>query len=149
LQEFARTLGVSSHVRFLGSVDAAQLRNAYAACDAFVLAPREEPDSIEGFGLVLLEAAAAGRASVTTTAGGTAEAVRHEVTGLVVPAQDREALTGALRRVLMDRAFSAQLGAAGREHAAGAGSWERTADSIFSLLAASGSPVRRATHRTV
>ncbi len=137
LQELAQRLGVSSRVLFVGALDAAQLRDAYAACDAFVLAPRIEPDSVEGFGLVLLEAAAAGRASVTTDAGGCAEAVRHGETGLIAPAGDSGALTSALRRVLRDRAYAAQLGARGREHALGAGSWERTADTIYALLGAS------------
>jgi len=86
---------------------------------------------------VLLEAAAAGRASVTTAAGGTAEAVLHEETGLIAPAADLRALTSALRRVLADRAFAAELGARGRAHAFGAGSWERTADTIYALLGAS------------
>jgi phosphatidylinositol alpha-1,6-mannosyltransferase len=135
LAALAEQLGVASRVHFLGRVEDAELGSCYAGCDAFVLATRAEPDSVEGFGLVLLEAAACGRAVVTTDAGGTAEAVRAEITGLVVPANDETALEAALLRVLGDATLAASLGAAGREHALHAGSWDRVADDVYRALA--------------
>jgi glycosyltransferase involved in cell wall biosynthesis len=53
---------------------------------------------------------------IATTAVGAAAGglVRHEETGLVVPAGDEAALAGALRRLHDDAALRARLGGAGR-----------------------------------
>jgi phosphatidylinositol alpha-1,6-mannosyltransferase len=134
LRALASQLGVAGRVRFLGRIGDDELADCYAAADVFVLAARDEPDSVEGFGLVLLEASAAGRPCVATRAGGMAEAVRDGVTGLVVPAGDAVALTGALARLLSDRELARELGEAGRRHATGEGSWERTAQRVLEAL---------------
>jgi len=134
LRALVRAASLEERVHMLGTLDADALCDAYAACDAFVLVPRAEPDSVEGFGLVLLEAAAAGRPSVTSDAGGTAEAVRDGTTGLVVPACNPAALLAALHRVLGDSALAARLGAGGAAHARRAASWDRTAEALLAQL---------------
>lgn len=98
----ART-GVADRVRFLGPVP--DPRDAYAACDVFVL-----PSHYEAFGIVLLEAMAQGRPVVATTAGGMPEVVGDA--GLVVPSRSPAALAGAIRRVLEDAALAGTLRAA-------------------------------------
>jgi phosphatidyl-myo-inositol dimannoside synthase len=135
LQALARELGVSSRVRLLGALDDSALRGCYAAADAVVLAARDEPESVEGFGLVLLEAAACGRPTIGTRAGGLAQAIVHGVTGLLVDAGDHEALCAALERVLGTPALARALGEAGRRHAASEGSWERTAERLLAAIA--------------
>ncbi len=65
--------------------------------DLFVLGSR-----IEGMPNALLEAQALGRAAVTTAAGGAGEVIEHEVTGLVVPVDDVDAFTDAVRRLVED-----------------------------------------------
>jgi phosphatidyl-myo-inositol dimannoside synthase len=140
LRALVRELRLEAHVRFVGSLDAASLRDAYAACDVFVLATREDPDSVEGFGLVLLEASAAGRATVTTAVGGTAEAVLHGRTGLVVPADAAEPLATAIALLLDNPARARELGAHGSAHARAEGSWDRTAELVLHALCRSESP---------
>jgi phosphatidylinositol alpha-1,6-mannosyltransferase len=134
LRALVKELGVAAQVRFLGRIPDHELADAYASCDAFVLAARDEPDSVEGFGLVLLEAGAAGRPCVATRAGGMAEALRDGETGLVVAANDAQALTGALAKLLLDSALARRLGEAGRRHAAGEGSWDRTAQRMLAAI---------------
>jgi glycosyltransferase involved in cell wall biosynthesis len=72
----------------------------------------------EGLPNSLLEAGAAGRAIVATAAGGSSEIVIDGETGLLVPVDDPEALTAALRRVVTDVALRDRLGAAVRLHVA-------------------------------
>jgi glycosyltransferase involved in cell wall biosynthesis len=75
------------------------------------------PSYREGMPKSLLEAAAAGRAVVTSDVPGCRDAVRHGENGLLVPAGDVEALAAALARVIADPALRRQLGARGRERA--------------------------------
>ena len=72
----------------------------------------------EGVPRVLIEAAASGRAIVTTDVSGCREIVRDGVNGLLVPPGNVEALAAALRRLLTDRDERRRLAAAGREVAA-------------------------------
>lgn len=72
------------------------------------------PSRREGYGMVVREAMAYGRPVVATPVGGLCDAVEHEVTGLLV---DREALRGAIERLLADRQLRLSFGAAARERA--------------------------------
>jgi glycosyltransferase involved in cell wall biosynthesis len=82
------------------------------------------PSRREGYGVAAREAMAYGRAVVTTGVGGLAEAVEHGVTGLVVSPGDAAALRAALELALNDEDLRARLGAAAREHARTAFSWD-------------------------
>jgi glycosyltransferase involved in cell wall biosynthesis len=107
--EVAR-LGIADHVRFLGvRRDRATL---YAAMDVFVL-----PSRWEGLSLALVEAMGAGRAVVATNVGGNPEVVTHGETGLLVPADDADALAEAIRGLARDRERRESLGAAAADTA--------------------------------
>jgi glycosyltransferase involved in cell wall biosynthesis len=69
---------------------------------------------MEGLGVSLLQAAAAGVPIVTTRAGGLPEAVADGVSGILVPPGDVPALTEAVRRLLCDEALRRRMGEAGR-----------------------------------
>lgn len=128
LQERARALGVTVEGPTV-LPDAAALAQAYRDSHAMVLASRETPRSVEGFGLVYLEAAAAGRPVVATAAGGAREAV-DPANGWVVPPYDPEALTETLRALLQDPAEAARRAAAGPAWAARF-SWETVVNRLF------------------
>ena len=106
-------LAARNRVRLLGSVPNTQLPPVHAACDAFV-APNLGGES---FGIVLVEAMAAGLPVVASDIPGFTEVVRDGVDGLLVPARDPQAVAAALARVLDDPAFAAGIVAAGRERA--------------------------------
>ncbi|AHV94650.1 glycosyltransferase family 4 protein [Bordetella holmesii] len=81
----------------------------YAAAHIAVL-----PSYREGLSKSLIEAAACGRAVVTTDVPGCRDAIDPDETGLLVPARDATALAAALARLVMDAAQRQQLGRAGR-----------------------------------
>ena len=85
-----------------------------AACHAFVLPSTKR----EGLARSLIEAMAYGVAPVVTDCGGSPELVVHEVSGLVVPVSDADALAGALGTLHGDAMLRARLGAAARERIA-------------------------------
>jgi glycosyltransferase involved in cell wall biosynthesis len=94
----------------------AQLRNLYAGSDVVVVPSIPTRDFLEPWGLVVNEAFHQGVPVIATTAVGAVAGglVRHEETGLVVPAGDATALAAALRRLHGDPELRARLGAAGR-----------------------------------
>jgi phosphatidylinositol alpha-mannosyltransferase len=84
----------------------------------------------ESFGLVLVEAMAAGRPVVTSDIPGYREVVRHEVEGLLVPPGDEEGLAAALLRLLADKEQQERMGRNGRERAASF-AWNRVAAEVL------------------
>jgi glycosyltransferase involved in cell wall biosynthesis len=81
----------------------------------FSVAPSLWP---EPFGLVALEAAAAGKPIVATAMGGLRDIVHDDETGLLVPPEDREALAAALQKLISDGKLRERLGAAAKKRAA-------------------------------
>jgi phosphatidylinositol alpha-1,6-mannosyltransferase len=114
LQRLAAELGVSGRVQLLGHVSYEDLPRWYSACDLFAMPNRDIDGDTEGFGLVFLEAASAGKPAVAGTAGGTDSAVLDGVTGLRVDGEKLEAITLALARLLADPAEAERMGLNGR-----------------------------------
>lgn len=67
----------------------------------------------EGVPKTLLEAAACGRAMITTDSPGCNDVVKHGETGLLVPRRDAEALAKAIIKLAVDPTLRKQMGAAG------------------------------------
>jgi glycosyltransferase involved in cell wall biosynthesis len=101
-------LGLSDRIVLAGFRPDA--RRLVGSLDVFVLPSREEP-----FGLVLLEAMAAGVPVVATNTGGPPEILRHEREGLLVEPGDPGAMTGAVARLLSDGDLARRLAGAARQ----------------------------------
>ncbi len=115
VQEAIVVLNVGDHVQLLGRVPEDTLLDYYRRADAFVLPSMNDDWKFEGYGLVHLEASAAGLPVIGTTDCGAEDAIDHEVTGLLVSqAQVAEQLPTAIIRLLGDPALAARMGGAGR-----------------------------------
>jgi phosphatidylinositol alpha-1,6-mannosyltransferase len=107
-------------VRLLGRVPAPDLPGLYACADVFALCCRSRWGGLEqeGFGIVFLEAAAAGIPSVAGESGGSAEAVVDGTTGFVVrDPSDAATVADAIHRLISDPALASQQGQAARQRA--------------------------------
>lgn len=119
LERLAGELGVAERVEFLGFVPEAELPALYAAADLFAMPSRELPEAgdVEGFGIVFIEANAAGLAVLGGRSGGVEDAVVDEGTGLLVDPGDPQAVARGLIRLLQDEPLRRRLADRGRERA--------------------------------
>ena len=112
-RRLARRLGVADRATFLGEVSDAERRILLHASDVLVL---PSIDRREAFGIVQLEAMACGRPVIATDLPtGVRFANQDEITGLLVPPRDADALARAVRRVLDDAGLRERLGQAARQ----------------------------------
>jgi glycosyltransferase involved in cell wall biosynthesis len=117
-------------VRFLGDLPDDELDLVYDQADIFAMTSIDYRHSVEGFGLVYLEAAAHGLPIVAHSVGGVAEAVVDNVTGLLVPPRHPAQLAAAFEKLISDRSLRQRLGAAGHEWSR-RNCWEHSANLLF------------------
>jgi len=99
LERTAAERGLGDSVKLLGRVDEADLVRLYQAADVAVVPTVEH----EGFGLVVLEAAACGTPSIVTAVGGLPEAIAALDPSLLLPSGDSGALRDRLLEAQSDR----------------------------------------------
>jgi phosphatidylinositol alpha-1,6-mannosyltransferase len=136
LDRLVRTTGAP--VRLLGRVTDVDLPQLYGCADVYAMLCRNRWAGLEqeGFGIVFLEAAAAGVPQVAGASGGAAEAVEHGVTGLVVDRPgDRRAVAAALHELLADDERRRAMGAAARQRAVADFTYDALAERLSKALA--------------
>jgi phosphatidylinositol alpha-1,6-mannosyltransferase len=115
-----RAAAPGAPVRLLGRISEEEKIALLGAADVFAMLCRSRWGGLEeeGFGIVFLEAAAAGVAQVAGDSGGAAEAVLDGETGIVVGRPgDVGDVAAALRRLIVDPALRERMGAAARARA--------------------------------
>jgi phosphatidyl-myo-inositol dimannoside synthase len=103
------SLGLGDTVALLGDLSRERLAEEYVSADIFCL-----PSVQESFGIVFLEAMAAGLPVVACRAAAIPEVVENGVTGLLVPTRSPEGLAGALEALTADPGRARAMGDAGR-----------------------------------
>lgn len=128
--EVAR-LDLERTVELKGFVSDAELRHWYQQADVFVLPSINDGWKFEGYGLVYLEAGAAGLPVIGTTENGAEDAIDEGITGLLVSQADVAAeLPDAILKLLRNPDLARQMGAAGQEKAKQQ-TWERVAGQVI------------------
>lgn len=123
LRRLAGRRDLADAVRFVGPIeDSEALRREYASASVFCL-----PTLQEGFGIVFLEAMAAGLPIVAGRAAAVPEVVPDGEVGVLVPPRDGRALAEALVRLLRDSDARRRLGRRGRRRVREF-AWPRIAD---------------------
>ncbi|WP_189155587.1 glycosyltransferase [Lentzea pudingi] len=125
LRALAARHAVTDRVGFLGHVPHSQMPALIRSADV-VVCPQRHSSSGAGS----LEAMACGVPVVAAAAGGLAEAVVHEVTGLLVPPHTPMVLARALRALLGDELRRQELGTAGRDRVLVRHAWDRVAPAV-------------------
>jgi D-inositol-3-phosphate glycosyltransferase len=130
LQKLAARLGISDVVLFRPPVGQAQLVDWFRAASVLVM-----PSYSESFGLVALEAQACGTPVIAAEVGGLPVAVRHEVSGVLVPGHNPADYARALGRFADDPALSTRMGEAAARHARSFG-WDTAASATVDVYTA-------------
>ena len=122
LEHRADELGVRHAVRFLGVMNAGgDLVNLYKSADVVCIPSRNEP-----FGIVVLEAWAAGKPVVATRNGGTRDVITHGIDGLLIY-DNPPSICWGINEVFGNFAHARWMGERGRVKAAFNFSWDAIA----------------------
>ncbi len=125
-----QTLNLTNHVLVIQGVppQSDNIRDLYAACDIFVLPTRHEP-----FGIVILEAWAAGKPVVTSAIGGILGFVSPEKDGLFIDPENSGSLVDQIHRILSNHDLARKLGQNGKKKAYQEYDWRIIAKPLISL----------------
>jgi glycosyltransferase involved in cell wall biosynthesis len=129
LLQLARELEVAEHIQILQDNGPEFILDAYRSATIVT-----HPSFVESFGLVLLEAMAAGKAVVAHSGTGIPCIVEDGVTGYVVDVQDIPQYLEKLLLLLHDPELQAQMGEAGRKRAETHFSQEHVAAKLFEVF---------------
>jgi len=123
-------------VRFFGNLPDDELDVLYDRADVFAMTSIDYRRSVEGFGLVYLEASAHGLPIVAHDIGGVAEAVIDGVTGYLVRPDRPAQLTAAFEKLIFDPILRKRMGEAGQKWATRT-DWKHSAQLLFSPASSS------------
>ncbi|MBL1109462.1 D-inositol-3-phosphate glycosyltransferase [Streptomyces sp. 5-8] len=137
LQKLAARLGVADVVRFRPPVGQEQLADWFRAASVLVM-----PSYSESFGLVAIEAQAAGTPVLAAAVGGLPVAVRDGETGFLVQGHDPADYARLLGRFADDPSLSARMGRAAARHARSFG-WDTAAAATADVYTAAAQSHRR------
>ena len=110
LQPMVDALDKMGSFHYLGKLDLTQVRSCLQQADIFLI-----PSTWENCPYSCLEAMAAGRAILSSDAGGLPELISHEKTGLLAKSEQAEGFVEGLRRLIEDSGLRGRLGSAARQ----------------------------------
>jgi phosphatidylinositol alpha-1,6-mannosyltransferase len=133
LRALTAELNLQDRVVFAGFVADDQLNHYYNLADIVVMPNTGDDGDVEGFGMVFLEANAAGKPVIGGRSGGTAEAIIDKETGFLVDPSDDQELRSALYSMLTDSELRRRMGLAGLQRAQTEFSWESRAKELRAI----------------
>ena len=120
LIDLAERVGVQDHVYFLGRIDEKDKPGFLSYCDFFAMPSRVTAEnSVEGFGIVFLEAAACGTVCVASDSGGISDAVDFGETGISVDPLDPGGVSSAIIHLMENPDLKRDMERRGKERVFG------------------------------
>lgn len=124
-EKLAYELGVLDSVHFIGQVPQEILPYFYNLTDVFVLVSRRTfSGDVEGFGIVVIEAALCGTPAVVSNKSGLEETVIDRTTGLIVSQENPEATASAIIELLSDDSLRNRMGDVAHKYAIKNATWK-------------------------
>ena len=123
IKRYVRSVRLDKHVMFLGWITEPEKSLVLQNSDIFIMTPTTVGESVEGFGMVFIDAAFHGIASIGTLSGGISDAIINGQTGLLCEEGSQENITKNIDRLLSNEEFRDKLGRNGRIRAREEYSW--------------------------
>ncbi|MFC2053199.1 glycosyltransferase family 4 protein [Chloroflexota bacterium] len=134
-EKYAYELGVLDSVIFVGQVPQKKLPYLYNLADVFVLVSRSTlTGDVEGFGIVVIEAALCGTPAVVSNNSGLEETVIDWKTGLIVEQEDPEATAAAIIELLKNDSLRDRMGDAAYNNAINNATWKHSVQKYEKIL---------------
>lgn len=125
-RDLSKKLAIENKVIFPGYVNHTEIADYYNNLDIFVI-----PSVRESFGVSALEASACGLPVIATNTGGLPEVVINNVTGIIVPVEDSNAIADALEKLIVDKNLRESLGNKGRQFVVEQYSWNNCLEKMI------------------
>jgi phosphatidylinositol alpha-1,6-mannosyltransferase len=134
LEETVRQSGLAKTVTFVGNIPHAELGDYYRSADIFCMVNQSDKSGdIESFGMVFIEANAAGKPVVGGRSGGTAQSIVDGETGLLCEPGDVAQTASCLLLLLRNADLRARMGKAGLARARAEFDWQSRAVQLFEI----------------
>tara|TARA_B100001123_G_scaffold394628_1_gene475562 strand:- start:2730 stop:3827 length:1098 start_codon:yes stop_codon:yes gene_type:complete len=131
LKKIVKEYDLHDHVIFTGNVNEKQKKNLFDYTTLMVMPTLDESlkRSIEGFGIVYLEAAFFGIPSIASNVGGTPEAVLNDKTGIII--HHHSELFTILKNLLLNKNKLEFLGKNAQNRAESSFTWDKVVNNYF------------------
>ena len=127
-------LGLKNNVKFLGWITEPEKSVLLKNTDLFLMTPHLEKESVEGFGMVFIDAAFHGIATLGTDNGGIGDAIINGKTGLIAKTSDLNDITSKIDELLSDKTKRIKLGLAGQKNAYARFTWDKKVLEYLNLI---------------
>lgn len=136
LKHRAKELQINDYINWFGFVSDEDLPALYKAADLFILCTREDKQQrgVEGFGMVFLEAQAAGLAVVGTRAGGIPDAIKSNEGGWLIDQNDSQAVATYLKKLVNNPQEFYEQGKLGYERVQNHCTWQHYTRALLTIL---------------
>ncbi|HBI87703.1 glycosyltransferase family 4 protein [Sphingobacterium multivorum] len=136
LKDLVNKLKIDDNVIFHGFVSDEDLPVFYNQSDVFVLCSREQSTTttVEGFGLVFLEAQACGIPTIGTKTGGISDAISHLEGGWLIDQDDDKQLGELFMHLIEDKDYLKKQGFIARERIEKDFTWSKYNEKLFKIL---------------
>ena len=131
---YVKNLGLEKNICFLGWITEPEKSVILKNSDLFVMTPHLDKESVEGFGMVFIDAAFHGLATVGTDTGGIPDAIIDGKTGLIAKTSNLKDITSKIDDLLSNKEKRRSLGKTGLENAKEKFTWKSKIEEYYNLI---------------
>ena len=134
LKKLSKDLGIENQVIFLGECEERERNKFYKSSDVFIMPSVKKKESVEGFGLVFLEANLFKVPVIGTLSGGIKEAIIHEKTGFLIEPDDKNSLVEKISFLYNNKEKKIEMGEYGHKRVISSFNWDEIIHQYFKLF---------------
>ena len=135
LIQLVKEKNLSNQIIFLGYLDDIKLQYYYALCDIFLLTSKTSK-TLEGFGIVYLEANLHEKPVIAASVGGVTDAVIDGETGFLIEENNIKELKEKILLLMNNKELRIQLGKQGKQRVESDFLWDKHIDSLIKIIEA-------------